>query len=70
MEVGGIVGGQKASIVADAVVVAGPGHVGSDMMARVEEMMEKLKTKNLSLHGELDAEWTAHTRILMDNIRF
>lgn len=32
-------------------------------------MSEILKTENLWLHGELFANWTAHARALMDDIR-
>lgn len=31
-------------------------------------MMEKLKTKNLYLHGKLVAEWAAHARALIVHI--
>lgn len=37
-------------------------------MVKIEDMMEKLKTKSLSLHGELVAERTAHACALIDNI--
>lgn len=35
---------------------------------KVEEFKEKLKTLNMSLHGDLDAEKTAHVCALLDNI--
>lgn len=38
-------------------------------MAMNEEMMAKLKAKNLSLDAELVAEKLTHARVLMDNIR-
>lgn len=69
-EVGPDVGGPKPAIVANAVAVAALEQVGSDMVAKVEEMMEKLKVENLSLHGELVAEKRAHARALMDNFCF
>lgn len=64
------VGGQKPSTMADAVPVATSDLVGSDMLAKVEEMNEKLKTENLSLRDELVAERTAHTRALMNKYVF
>lgn len=38
-------------------------------MAKVEKMMEKLKTENLSSYGELVAQRTAHSFALVDKIR-
>lgn len=60
-------GGQKPATVADAVAVAALDQVRNDAMAKIWEMTEKLKTKNLSLHGELVVERTAFACALMDN---
>lgn len=62
-------GGQKPTRVVDVVAVAASDHWGSDTMAKVEEMTEKLEAENLSLHGELVAKCMAHDRALMNNIR-
>lgn len=37
------------------------------MMAKVGDMIERLKAGNLSLHEKLVAEQTTHTHALMDN---
>lgn len=42
--------------------------IGADMLSTVEEMIDKLKTDNVALHGELVSEKAAHARALMDNI--
>lgn len=60
--------GQVPATVADVAAIAAPDQAGDDFMMKVEEMMEKLKTKNLSLHDELVAEKTAHAHALMGNV--
>lgn len=55
--------GQGLVMVADAVTEADPDQVGSDMMAKIEKIIEKLKGENLSLHAELGAEKTAHAPV-------
>lgn len=60
---------QSRAVVVDAVCVSTPDEVGSDGMAEVEEMMEKSKTVNLSLHGDLVSERAAHVRALTETIR-
>lgn len=59
-------GGQGLARVADTVAVAGLDQVESDMMAKVEEIIEKLTGKSSSLHAELAAEKRAHATALMD----
>lgn len=54
---------------ADSNLLAGVDDVGVDVLAKVEEIVDKLKSKNFSLHRELVAERAAHARVLMDNIR-
>lgn len=69
VEMGQSAGGEKPAIVTDAIAVAPPDRVKSDMLAKVKELMKKLKTENLLLHGELVVERMAYTRSLMNNIR-
>lgn len=52
-----------------ALSVAALGQLGGDVLVKIEEMREKLSTKNLSSYGELVAERAAHARALMDNTR-
>lgn len=37
-------------------------------MMKVDEMMEKLNTENLGLHGDLVAEMTPHAQVLLDTV--
>lgn len=53
----------------DAVAVAAPDHVGNDLIRNVEESLDLLQTRGLSLHGKLVAEKTAYARVLIDTIR-
>lgn len=53
---------------AHAVAVAASDHVNSDILARIGEMVEKLKTKHFSFHGVIPAERAAHARALVGNI--
>lgn len=69
VEVGPCAVGQKTATVAEVVAVAARGQTGDDVMEKIEEMMEKLRTKNLSLHCEPVSKRAAHARALMDIIR-
>lgn len=53
-------GRQGPATVAETVAVAAAEQVGDEATLKVEEMMKKLKTENLALHGDLVAEKTAH----------
>lgn len=55
---------------ANAVCEHDPNELGKDVMAKVDEMMKKEKTENLSLNGELVAEKAAHADELMGNVQF
>lgn len=48
--------GQRPATVANAVDVADPEHAGDEVMTKVKEMIEKLKTKSSARHGDSDAE--------------
>lgn len=61
-------GGQNHAKVADTVCVAAPDQVGNDILVKTVEMVEKLKTEKLSLHGDLVTEKAAHARALTDSI--
>lgn len=60
---------RKLPTVVDAVTVAAPDHVESDLVTNAKETMKDLKTENMSLHCRLVAERTAHALELIDNIR-
>lgn len=51
----------------EAVVLAAPKQVGDNAMMKAKEMMGKLETGNLTLHGDLVAEKAAHAPALLDN---
>lgn len=63
-------GCQDRPAVADAVCVVAPDQVGGDVLVKVDETVEKLKTKNLSLHGHFVANSAAQACALMRNNRF
>lgn len=50
-EVASGLGGSVIPSTAEAATVTAPSHAGDGGMARMEEMIEKLKVKNLALHG-------------------
>lgn len=61
--------GPVARSVSDLATVVASAQAGGDGMAKVVEMIEKLKAKNLSLQGQLDAEKLALARALLHNVR-
>lgn len=61
--------GQGSAAVADSAAAAVSAQAGSGGMAKVGEMIEKLKAENLVLQKELVAKKTAHARSLPDNVR-
>lgn len=61
--------GQESAAAADTLAVADAAQAGDDDTAEVEELIEKLKAENLTLHGKQIAEKTAHSRALLDNVR-
>lgn len=54
---------------ADAAAVAVLAQAGEDGMAKVEEMIEKLKAENLTLQGQLIAQKSAQAGALLDKVR-
>lgn len=62
-------GGLKSATAEGVTAVAVPYPARNDVMAKVEEMMKKLKMESLSLYGEFIAEWATHVGGLMDSIR-
>lgn len=54
---------------ADAAAVATLAQGVDDETARVEEIIEKLNTENLALHGQLVAKKLLHARTLSNNVR-
>lgn len=53
----------------DTVAVTAPDLVGSNVMAKVMEMLEKLEMEYLSLHGKSDSERLTHACAFMDKSR-
>lgn len=67
VEVGRGEGDQKFTTVAGAFAVDAPDQAGSNIMAKIEKMIELMNVEVLSLHGGLVAEKTAHARALKNN---
>lgn len=53
---------------ANAISVVAQGQVENNVVAKVEETKEKLKTEHLSFYGELAAERVSDACALMDII--
>lgn len=61
-------GYQNSAAVTDHIRVAVDDEVVEDVLLKVEEMMEKLKSKNVSLQGKLVAKMGAPAQALIVNI--
>lgn len=53
----------------DVAAVVGSDQACDDAMMKVEDMMNKLKTRNLALYGELVLEKTAHALAMKGSVR-
>lgn len=69
VDVGTGPGGQNYATVADAVFVDTLDQVGNNVLVKVEEMMEKLKTENLLSHVGLVGEWAGDDHALVSSFR-
>lgn len=56
--------------VAGTAAVAASNQVWNDMMAKVEELVEKFNAETLLLHVMLFAQRTTHAHASMNDIRF